>query len=101
MTGYSRRTFELVAFLEGVSFLILLGVAMPLKYVWGLPVATRVAGLVHGLAFLSYGVMLIDAYASRQWPGRTIALGLLAGFLPAGTFAFVRRLRMTLPGSSS
>jgi integral membrane protein len=93
MTGYSRRTFEVVAFLEGLSFLLLLGVAMPLKHFAGIPLATRVVGLLHGLAFLSYVVVLLDAWASRQRTGRTIALGLLAGFLPAGTFVFVRRLR--------
>ncbi len=93
MTGYSRRTFEVVALLEGVSLLVLLGVAMPLKYWAGMPLATRGVGLLHGLAFISYAVVLLDAWASRQRSGRTVALGLLAGVLPAGTFLFVRRLR--------
>jgi integral membrane protein len=93
MTGYSRRTFEVVACLEGLSLLLLLFVAMPLKYLAGMPVATRVVGLIHGLAFLAYAVVLLDALATRQWPGRTVALGLLAAFLPAGTVLFVARLR--------
>jgi integral membrane protein len=93
MTGYSRRSFEVVAWLEGISLLVLLGVAMPLKYLAGMALATRVVGLLHGLAFLAYAVVLIDALATRQWPGRTVALGLLAGFLPAGTFVFVSHLR--------
>jgi integral membrane protein len=93
MTGYSQRTFELVAFFEGLSFLVLLGVAMPLKYFAGIPLAVRVVGLLHGLAFVCYVVVLLDAWASQQRSGRTIALGLLAGVLPAGTFVFVRRLR--------
>jgi integral membrane protein len=93
MTGYSRRTFEMVAFLEGLSFLMLLGVAMPLKYFAGIPLATRVVGLVHGLAFLAYAVVLLDAFASRQWRGRTVALGLLAGVLPAGSFVFASHVR--------
>lgn len=93
MQGYSRRTFELVAWLEGLSYLVLLAVAMPLKYFAGVPLATRVAGLIHGLAFVAYAVVVIDALAIRQWSRRTAALGLLAGFLPAGTFVFVSRLR--------
>lgn len=93
MQGYGQRTFELVALLEGLSFLVLLGVAMPLKYFAGMPLATRIAGLAHGLAFLAYAVVLLDALATRQWPGRTVALGLLAGLLPAGTFAFVSHIR--------
>jgi integral membrane protein len=100
MQGYSKRTFEVVATLEGLSLLVLLGVAMPLKYWMGIPMATRVVGLLHGLAFLAYAVIVIDALATRQWPRRTAALGLLAGFLPAGTFVFVshvRRLGQPLP----
>lgn len=93
MQSYSRRTFEAVAWLEGLSFLVLLGVAMPLKYFAGVPLATRVAGLVHGLAFLAYAVVLLDAFATGQWSRRTVALGLLAGFLPAGTFVFVSQMR--------
>ena len=94
----SRPASQAVALIEGLSFLLLLGVAMPLKYAAGLPFATRVAGLVHGLAFLAYAVVLLDALATRQWPGRAVALGLLAGVLPGGTFAFVsyaRRLGAT------
>jgi integral membrane protein len=65
-----------------------------------MPVATRVAGLVHGLAFLAYAVVLIDAFATGQWPRRTAALGLLAGLLPAGTFVFVGHLRRSLAGAA-
>ena len=101
MQGYSRRTFELVALLEGLSFLVLLGVAMPLKYFGGMPLATRVAGLAHGLAFLAYAVVLIDGLSTRQWPGRTVALGLLAGVLPAGTFAFVSHVRRVTEAASA
>ena len=93
MTSHSRRTFELVAFVEGLSLLILLGVAMPLKYLAGLPLATSVAGLLHGLAFLAYAVVAIDAFATRHWPARTLALGMLAAVLPFGTCVFVSRLR--------
>ncbi len=93
MTGYSRRAFEVVAFVEGLSLLILLGVAMPLKYLAGLPFATSVVGLLHGLAFLAYAVVALDAFATQEWPTRTLALAMLAAFLPAGTFVFVSRLR--------
>jgi integral membrane protein len=92
--------FEWVALLEGVSLLLLLFVAMPLKYWVGLPLAVRVVGLVHGLMFLVYAGSLADALAIGKWPRRTVLLGLLAGFLPAGTFVFVRRLRRSgLAGS--
>jgi integral membrane protein len=93
MKHESNTSFEIVAFLEGLSLLVLLGVAMPLKYLAGIALATRVLGLLHGLAFLAYAVVLVDAFATRRWPGRTIALGLLAAFVPAGTVFFVSHLR--------
>jgi integral membrane protein len=93
MKGYSRQTFELTAILEGVSFLLLLGVAMPLKYFADMPLPTRVCGLLHGFAFLAYVTIVIDALATKQWSTRTVALGFAAGFLPFGTFAFVNHLR--------
>jgi integral membrane protein len=93
MKNRSLTTFEVIAILEGVSYLLLLGVAMPLKYLGGLPLATRVAGLLHGLAFSAYAVQVFEARATRQWPTQTAWLGLLAGLLPAGTFLFVARLR--------
>lgn len=93
MDSYSKRSFEVVALLEGVTFLALLGVAMPLKYLAGIALATRVMGLIHGLAFLAYAVVLIDALAMRRWSNKTVALGFLAAVLPAGTFVFVARLR--------
>ena len=85
--------FEIVAVLEGASLLLLLGVAMPLKYLAGIPEPTRVLGLLHGLAFLAYEAQVIDAVVDRRWPARTAWLGALAGFLPVTTFLFVAYLR--------
>jgi integral membrane protein len=91
--GHSIRTFEVVAALEGLSYLALLGVAMPLKYVAGIAMATRVVGLMHGLLFLAYAVVLLDLFTNRRLPYRTLGLGILAGALPAGSFFFARYLR--------
>ena len=87
-----------VAFIEGISFLVLLGVAMPLKYLAGVALATRVVGLLHGLAFLAYAVVLIDLFSTRRWPQHRLWLGLLAGALPAGSFLFARQLRRESTG---
>ena len=89
------RRFKLVAWLEGASFLLLLGVAMPLKYWMGLPVAVRVAGMAHGVLFLAYSWMVLDAVANRGWRFTRVAWGLLAGLLPFGTFVFESRVRHT------
>lgn len=71
---------------EGVSFLLLLGVAMPLKYFAGWPLAVRVVGLAHGILFLLYVWAAIQAALDRNWPMRRTAAVLLASVLPAGPF---------------
>jgi len=86
------RSFILVARLEGLSFLILLFVAMPLKYLAGAPGAVRVVGLAHGLLFLAYLALTTRLAVDDRWPGRRIASALIASLLPFGTFWFERRL---------
>ena len=73
------RQFRVIALLEGASFIVLLFVAMPLKYLAGMPLPTRVAGSVHGLLFLLFIAVLIRASAERRWPFRRSLLGLRVG----------------------
>ncbi|HXD85911.1 MAG TPA: DUF3817 domain-containing protein [Urbifossiella sp.] len=83
--------FRAIAILEGISFLVLLGIAMPIKYVPALgenPAPTRVIGSIHGGLFILYGVFGLRAMAVRRWPKREALRGFLAAVLPAGTFIY-------------
>jgi hypothetical protein len=51
---------RIIGFVEGLSFLILLGIAMPLKYFFGLPETVRVVGMAHGLLFVLYVLLVIQ-----------------------------------------
>ena len=90
------RQLRLVAFLEGSSFLILLFVAMPLKYLAGLPLAVRIVGGLHGALFVLFLVALYRAARSRDWPHRRTVTALVASILPFGTFVFDASLRREL-----
>ena len=79
--------------LEAVSFLILLGVAMPLKYLAGLPLAVKIAGLLHGLLFLAFCIVLLETQQVQKWPMRWTSMVLIAALLPFGPFVIDRRLR--------
>lgn len=94
------KAFRLVALAEGLSFLLLLGVAMPLKYAWGLPEAVRWAGMAHGMLFLGYMALAPMILVQLGWPrGRAVGL-FLAAFLPFGTFVLDRTwLREAAPGA--
>lgn len=82
-----------VGLAEGVSFLVLLGIAMPLKYFAGMPSAVRVVGLAHGVLFILFVLAVFEAMGSLRWSWRQVALALLASLLPFGTLLLDRRLR--------
>ena len=84
---------RLVGLLEGLSFLLLLGVAMPLKYVWGRPEAVSVVGRVHGGLFVLYALALVHVKFARRWPIDRAMTALMAAVLPFGPFVLDRSLR--------
>jgi integral membrane protein len=87
------RQLRLVAFLEGLSFVVLLFIAVPLKHLAAMPLPVRVVGSLHGVLFIAFLVTLFRAANERAWPLRQTAIGLLASLLPFGTFVFDRVLR--------
>ena len=82
-----------VGMIEAISFLVLLGIAMPLKYFADLPEAVRIVGWVHGILFIGFLVALMLARDAMQWNLRWTALVLLAALLPFGPFVIDGRLR--------
>jgi integral membrane protein len=83
---------RVAGFLEGMSFLVLLGIAMPLKYLAGRPEAVRVVGMAHGVLFILYVVLVLLAHRDRRWRLRTTGWLLVAAFLPCGPFVADARL---------
>lgn len=88
---------RLVGFLEGVSFLVLLLVAMPLKYLAHQPAAVRQVGMAHGLLFVLYVFLLIQNSIEHGWSWRKAALGFGASLVPLGTFWADRHLFRPTP----
>jgi integral membrane protein len=82
-----------VGVVEGVSFLLLLGVAMPLKYLAGMPQMVSVVGMAHGLLWLLYLAAVLDVRARRGWPLSRMALAVFASVLPFGPFVLDPSLR--------
>jgi integral membrane protein len=88
----SVQQLKIVAVLEGVSFLVLLGIAMPLKYIFGLPATTQVVGMAHGILFIAYVLMVVFIRKQLNWNLKTTALALTAAVLPFGPFVVDRKL---------
>ena|SRR5688572_30828604 len=78
--------FRKIAFAEGVSFLVLLFIAMPLKYFAGLPVATTIVGGLHGLLFIAFMVMTGEAKKEYKKDWGWVFKSFIASILPFGTF---------------
>ncbi|HEU4406501.1 MAG TPA: DUF3817 domain-containing protein [Polyangiaceae bacterium] len=85
--------FRLVAWLEGLSFVVLLGVAMPLKYLLGRPLAVRVVGLAHGVLFVLYIIAVAEAFGAGRFRVGRAFWAFVASLLPFGTFVFEAKLR--------
>ena len=77
---------RIIGFLEGLSFLFLLGIAMPLKYMLGLPQAVKVVGMAHGVLFLLFIFLSVQAKFVYEWSLRKMFLLWIASVLPFGTF---------------
>lgn len=77
---------------EGISTLVLFGIAMPLKYMADLPLAVRIAGSVHGLLFVCLVVMLMMATTKIPISKSLALAGMLAAIVPFGPFVFDRWL---------
>ena len=79
--------------MEGISFLLLLGVAMPLKYMFGLPIATKIVGMIHGGLFLWFLKALYDVHVEHRLGMKFNILAFLASIVPFGTFYLDTKLK--------
>jgi len=89
---------RLVGFVEGWSFLVLLLVAMPLKYALDYPTPVKVVGSAHGALFVLYAITVSEVAARRRFGGFGRSLGFVAAaavasVVPLGTFVLDRWLR--------
>ncbi len=85
------NAFRWLGRLEGLSFLILLLVAMPLKYIWGDPTAVRFVGMAHGILFMLYLFVANFVAQELEWPKKVWGLAYLSAVLPLGTFFFEKK----------
>lgn len=91
------RLLRLVSFLEGVSFVLLLGIAMPLKYWLDMPTFMPYAGMFHGVMFLGFIILLLVVCQAKGWSLKVFLLGFVASIVPLMPFWFeryVHRLEM-------
>ncbi|MFC4403738.1 DUF3817 domain-containing protein [Gracilibacillus xinjiangensis] len=85
--------FRIIGFLEGLSLLVLLFVAMPLKYLAGLPEAVTVIGTLHGVLFILYLAVIAYVTFKIRWSLLWVISAIAVAFIPFGNLLFDVRLR--------
>lgn len=83
---------KLIATIEGISFLVLVGIAVPLKHIWGQPWLVQSMGMVHGILFILYLFNIIQNKIELGWATGKTALAMLLSIVPFGTFYVVRKM---------
>lgn len=97
ITGSSMNKFRLIGILEGISYLVLLLIAMPLKYLADKPEAVKYVGWAHGLLFVSFGLYLLIVWKQYRWSFGKATVAFVASLLPFGTFILDKQLKKEYP----
>ena len=82
----SLKLFRIIAFLEGLSYILLLFIATPIKYIMDEPKYVKILGMPHGLLFIAYIVLAVIVGANLKWKTKVMRNVLLASIIPFGTF---------------
>ncbi len=90
-TSIGRLRFT--GMIEGVSYLLLLFVAMPLKYIWGDPTWVRHIGMAHGVLFVALCVSIFEVMVKERWSIKRCLVPFVASLLPFGPFLIDGRLK--------
>jgi len=80
------KKFRIINKIEGISFLILLFIAMPLKYGFGYPVATKIVGMIHGLLVFAFIYQVLEAKSEEGFGWKETALYFALSLVPFGSF---------------
>lgn len=91
-TRKTLKWFRKIAMAEGISFLVLLLIAMPLKYFAGMPEAVRFFGWAHGLLFVAFGILSLETKRILHKKFSWLLGAFIASILPFGTFVLDRQM---------
>lgn len=90
---HTLNRFRIVSITEGISMLVLVFIAMPLKWIFDLPAMVTYVGWIHGTLFIGYIFILFPTSKKLRWPFVRAVFALVAAILPFGPFLFDRKLK--------
>ena len=86
------KLFRKAAYIEGWSFIILLFIAMPLKYLMGFAIATKIVGMAHGGLFIWFVYTLYMSTNEQKWGAKFTIIAFISSLIPFGTFFLDKKL---------
>ena len=89
--------FRYTAIIEGISYIVLLFIAMPLKYAYGYPLAVKMVGMAHGVLFILFLFLLLSAAQKYRFSLLFTSVLFLASLLPFGTFLTDKKVKSYTP----
>ena len=93
------NAFRIIALLEGVSYILLLFIAVPIKYLAHDPQYVKMLGMPHGLLFVAYVALAFLLKTELKWNKKVFRIVLLASIIPFATF-YIDRNHLKEPGQS-
>jgi len=87
------KTFGLLNTVEGYSYITLLFIAMPIKYLLGYPIAVKIVGMIHGLLFIAFLIYLYLAWEEKKWSLKENIIFFVASLIPFGTFFTKKKIK--------
>lgn len=93
MKKKSVTLFRYIGNIEGISYLLLIFIAMPLKYWADQPVYVTITGIAHGFLFTLFLIGLLAVWIINRWSFLKVLGAFIAAFIPFGTFYLDAKLR--------
>ena len=80
------KLFGLAALLESISYILLLFIAVPIKYLWDDPTYVKLLGMPHGILFIGYILLSVLGKSRYEWTNIDFFVISIASLIPFGTF---------------
>ena len=93
MISIITALFRIIGFLEGLSYLLLILIAVPVKYIFNSHSMVKYLGMPHGILFIMYILASIIMKKNNKWIKNNFVLVLIASIIPFGTFVVDYKLK--------
>lgn len=85
--------FRIISYIEGLSYLTLLFIAMPIKYIGENPYPVKIIGMAHGILFILFMIFLFESLRKYSWENRFSARLFIYSIIPFGSFIIEKKIK--------